>query len=214
MIQPALQAGSHMFLDVRCPGCNRGYFKLRSPVCPKCVEGFGPAMQLNIAGMAMTIAGAQHEGAARRIVLAGKSDGRTAVFRQMARYLVELSELRRMASLCDSVAWVPGLPANVQTRGYDQGAILARGVATSMGLPSTGLFRRRAGSAQTGRSRQQRQLGPRLSLTKTPPSRVLLVDDVITTGVSMQVAADCLRRSGAEFVAGVSLTTRFTCHTS
>ncbi len=197
-----------MFLDVRCPGCDRSYLRLRSPICSGCMRRYGPAVPLNIAGASFAIAGAPYEAEVRRIVLAGKSQGRTAVFGQLVRSLTEIEQLERRARECETVTWVPGAPSKVRRRGYDQGKILAGAFAKRFGLRSQRMFRRLPGEAQTGLSRQQRQLGPRLVVMGSVSPGVFLVDDVVTTGVSMRLATSLLRGSGAESVVIAALTTR------
>lgn len=104
----------------------------------------------------------------------------------------------------DLVSWVPTTTARRRQRGFDQGRLLALGVARRLRLPCRRLLRRRRGPAQTGRSRSQRLAGPVLDVAgPAVPARVLLVDDVVTTGATLSEAARRLRQAGVEEVRAV-----------
>ncbi|MBW3616226.1 MAG: hypothetical protein KY446_00535, partial [Proteobacteria bacterium] len=102
------------------------------------------------------------------------------------------------------VTWVPASPRGRRERGYDQGALLARGVARRLGRPALPLLRRpRRSTSQRGRSEQQRWDGVTFQGRRQVSGRVLLVDDVVTTGSSLSHAAVTLRRAGASGVIGL-----------
>lgn len=98
----------------------------------------------------------------------------------------------------DVVTWAPTTAARRHRRGFDQAEMLAREVARRLAVPVRGLLVRLPGPAQTGRDRLHRTDGPsfRPRATAAPP-RVLLVDDVFTTGATVTAAALALREAGA-----------------
>ena len=100
----------------------------------------------------------------------------------------------------DVVTWVPATPANRRRRGYDQGELLAREVAGCLGCPCRRLLLRGRDRPQTARSRAGRAAGPRLRCRHPVPQRVLVVDDVLTTGATLATAARRLRHGGAAVV--------------
>lgn len=85
-------------------------------------------------------------------------------------------------------------------RGYDQAHELAAQLAQATGLPSGHLLRReRATAAQSGLDRQQRRKNLRRAFVALPgplPPSVVLVDDVMTTGATLEAAAQALQRAG------------------
>lgn len=137
-----------------------------------------------------------------RILLAGKNGGQRDVLRFLARVLE--SRLPHVVSRAriDLVTWVPASRSRARRRGYDQGEVLARVLARRLGLPARRLLVRSSAESQANRGRKDRLAGPKLRPIGTVPRRILLVDDVATTGASLAAAARTLRPAGADLVHG------------
>lgn len=99
----------------------------------------------------------------------------------------------------DVVTWAPTSSRRRRRRGYDQSELLARAVARRLGLPCRRLLYRDRSGPQTGRSRHDRlEQGP--TFTARPlrrPCRVLVIDDVVTTGSTLRAAGHALELAGA-----------------
>jgi ComF family protein len=143
-------------------------------------------------------------GRARDVVLGLKYRNRRQVARHLAglivNRIVESGDQQRI----DVVTWAPTSAARRRERGFDQGELIARYVAIQLGVPSRRLLdRRRGATTQTGRSRRERLAGPAfVARPDVRGRRVLVVDDVVTTGSTMRHAALALEGAGA---AGVCL---------
>lgn len=92
--------------------------------------------------------------------------------------------------------------ARLRKRGYDQSLELARPLARACGLPlATGLLRRcKATRAQSRLHRDDRRANLRGAFRVREhvalPSHVVLLDDVMTTGATLESAAQALRDAG------------------
>ena len=103
----------------------------------------------------------------------------------------------------DAIAWAPTSPRRRHRRGFDQAELLARALGRETGLSVASLLRRVDAAGQTGRSRRQRCGAPVFAPRRPPPKTVLIVDDVVTTGATLQAAATCLMKQGVRRVVGV-----------
>jgi ComF family protein len=104
------------------------------------------------------------------------------------------------------ITHVPTATTRQRVRGYDQAALIARELAALLHVRYTPLLERMGQQRQLGHSRHDRQqqlagaFRP-ISAEMARGEHVLLIDDVLTTGSTLDAAASVLMRTGA---AGVS----------
>ena len=137
------------------------------------------------------------DGVARQVLHGLKFRNRRGVARQLAQLMVR----RLRVGPVDVVTWAPTSGARARARGYDQSELLARAVSRELGVPCRRLLYRSHGEQQTGHNRAERLHGVSfrsraLRRAGHPPLRVLLIDDVVTTGATLVAARAALHRAG------------------
>ena len=147
----------------------------------------------------------RYNGVARSLVLGFKYGDRTHAAPSFAGWIG-----RGGGALVDHAEVVTPVPLHrwrLFSRRYNQSALLAREIAHAGGLDfAPDLLRRtRHTPSQGGLNRRQRLLNVRGAFTlrrgrSVAGRRVLLIDDVMTTGATVNACAKALKRAGAETV--------------
>jgi ComF family protein len=167
-----------------------------------------------------------YSGAARRLVGALKFSGARGVADAMAAQIVANAPSALLAqppseSLGGStLVPVPLHPRRLRSRGYNQAAAIAEALGRRAGLEVVDCLARTGPAlTQVGRDRVERRAGPagEIRVREAParsgrrqepapaaPRRVLLVDDVVTTGATLAACRASLIGSGAVEVAAVA----------
>lgn len=121
--------------------------------------------------------------------------------------------IRRSLPEADMLAWVPVSKGRLKERGYDQAELLAKAAARELGIPAVRLLNKvRDNPAQSGiadarmRKENVRDAYQMCSDVDLNGKRVILIDDILTTGATAGECARILREAGAEkvFLAAVA----------
>lgn len=151
--------------------------------------------------MAATRAAFTYTGVVARTVVAAKVAGQHAAWRPLGAHLGTV--VGQQVPDADVVVPVPTEPRRARTRGFDHAVRLARATAEVLDLPVLAALRARRGVADRGRGREEGEdlpVGAVRAVRRVDGHRVLLVDDVLTTGATVRATARVLVAAGADRV--------------
>jgi predicted amidophosphoribosyltransferase len=144
-----------------------------------------------------------YDGTARALVHALKLRGLTAAADLMAAQIAAGAPAELLAAR--TLVPVPGNPRKRRARGFDPAERIARALARRTGLPRQAVLRAQTGvGSQVGAGRQQRLRRAAIDVAGRAPQRALLVDDVQTTGATLEACARALKRAGSATVVAVT----------
>lgn len=144
-----------------------------------------------------------YEGLAKQLVWQLKFDGAQDAARDLAR-LLAVGPLPEQAVLVP----VPTASSRVRQRGYDQARLIARGVAVETGVTYADCLKRLGQHHQVGAGRAQRVTQLKGAYRCARPksvqgAHIVLIDDVLTTGATLEAAAAVIRAAGAKRVSAL-----------
>ena len=196
----------------RCPFCGRVLERGEDRLCALCqrelprTDGPGPAPE----GCDVCLSPLFYRDGVRRAVHLYKFKGGAELAGLFGELMAQCPSGRRDRA-ADLVTWVPLHPKRKKRRGYDQAELLARRTAELCGIPAISTLEK---VRNTGvQSRQNTEADRRANVegaSRALPGldltgkRVILVDDVTTTGSTLAQCAACLRSAGAAAVAGLT----------
>lgn len=192
-----------LLLPVSCAGCDEPDVAL----CERCALALAPHPTRRVieasGGEVAVWSGLAFDGVAARVLRAIKEDGRTALASALAPALA--AALARAGASDAAVVPMPTSRAAYRRRGFRVPDLLVRRTGRR---PLRLLRHARTTADQRGLDRDARRRNVTQSLTATRDAsglRVIVVDDVVTTGASLAEAVRALRDAGADVVAAATL---------
>jgi len=141
-----------------------------------------------------------------------KFGGCSAYSRRYAALMSDCVENNLDCRSIDVISWIPLSKKRLRQRGYDQARLLAEEIAAKTGLPCRQLLQKVKNNSAQSLTRDAKQRHENVAGVYALDDgadvsglRILLVDDVVTTGATMSEAARILRKAGAKSVFGVTL---------
>ena len=143
-----------------------------------------------------------HDGLAKELIHAAKYERAYRGLYEMADVMSEHLPLLHTKTV---FVPVPTATSRVRERGYDQAVVLAQRLARHSGLPCRQYLVRLGQAHQVGASRAKRISHMRgafrvVRALEIKNARIVLIDDVCTTGATLEAAARALRQAGAKQV--------------
>ena len=193
-----------------CQSCSDAIQPLGPAICPRCAR---PSLEGRICDRCRTqlralravLAAYPFEGVIRAAILAFKYRRCTRLAGFLAPALLEVLRSRPLS--VDLIVPVPLSQARRSERGFNQSELLARNLATQLSRPleAAALVRLRDTPQQTRLPARERRRNVANAFGVADPAvvagrRILLVDDVCTTGATLEACASALDRAGAQGV--------------
>ncbi|MDR0439366.1 MAG: ComF family protein [Candidatus Accumulibacter sp.] len=207
LAQDCLLCGQASGEKILCPACAGDLPRLPVLRCPSCAL---PTASGETCGRCLahpphydrTFAVFDYAFPLDKLIQSFKYGHRLALAACLGQELTRLAQESRLESTVDLVVPLPLHPARLRERGFNQALELARPVAGTLGLPLDFRVcaRIRQTPAQAGLPWKQREKNVRGAFhcaRDLSGQRILLVDDVMTTGASLDECARTLKRRGA-----------------
>lgn len=197
-----------------CNHCQASAQKIEPPVCPLCGQKLDraelcPRCQKTKPRYYALRSWAVYDGNVRNAIHQLKYKRNVGLGEILARSMVEL--FKTLAWEIDVVAPVPLGLARMAERGYNQSSLLAKPLSLALDIPYHPriLSRERETRSQVGLTAAERRINVTGAFVARPylalGRRVLIVDDVTTSGSTLEACADALLAAGARQVYGLTL---------
>lgn len=198
-----------------CPACRSRIDILRPPVCSRCGQRIAARYSLCAACWRQPLAidglraAAYFSGPLRSAIHHFKYSGRRALAAPLGELLYDGYAVYQPPA--DVIVPVPLYGARERQRGFNQSLLLAQELGQRSGLPlAMGELARLRDTAQQmklGRAERRQNVQAAFACTGNGLAgrRVLLVDDVCTTGATLEACAAALRQTGAASVWALAL---------
>ena len=187
-----------------CPRCLAGLPRIDPPICERC--GLPTAWPVRrcreCAGRRLAFASARaavrYDDAVRSFVAAWKERELRRLAAAAVSVVLEVVPPPR----AEAVTFVPPDPDRGLKRGHHPPRRLAEALVREWELPLVAPLRRRAAKRQRGlsRAKRRRNVAGVFAAREEVPRSLVLVDDVFTSGATVNAAASALRKAGAQRV--------------
>lgn len=207
-----MQNMRELLFPPRCIFCRRVLAGGSRPWCDSCREKLSGQESVTEGMFVSPIwAALRYEGAVREAIIRYKFRRKKGYVREFGKILAECVNMR-LAERYDLITWIPVSAQREKQRGYDQAMLLCSAAALELGDVAVATLEKTVDNpAQSGlKSRAERKSNVLGAYRVTDAElvtgkRILLMDDIVTTGATMEEAARTLLGAGAKTVVGAAL---------
>ncbi len=212
LLAPASCVGCGREGDWLCADCLRNRVIVPEPACYRCEKLTSDGSTCNgcreAGGLLRVASGGLYRGPVKELIRVLKFKRGRSASRVAARLI--LAQLGDTAGI-DVVTAVPISPSRYRERGYNQSQLIAKLIARQIGVPYRSTLMRSTSAHQVGRSRSERLAmvqGSFRAIRRQDGQRILVVDDVLTTGATLAECTAVLSAAGAASVQGATVARR------
>jgi competence protein ComFC len=195
-----------LVVGARCRQCSRP-FPGAEPLPERCADCVSrqPAYECAVAAYNAT-------GVVREVVHQFKYNGKRYLAGTLADWMaLGLGDSRLVSPAVDMLIPVPLYPGKLRQRGFNQALLLAEEVHRRSRLPMVEVLARVRDTGTQTRLQREARLGNLRGAFGVRPGRgvenrhVLLIDDVLTTGATLEACASVLKKAGAASVRALTV---------
>jgi ComF family protein len=204
-----------LFFPPKCVFCGKLLRKSTDGICPECAAGLpyttGASVSQTGDFFDECVSPLRYEGNVRKSILRFKFKGATA-YAEVYGHLLKDCISTHLAGKYDLITWVPLSRKRAKDRGYDQAMLLALAVALELDdVAVEALVKNVHVEAQSSLNDREARKANVSGVYEVKDreliagKRILLIDDIITTGSTLSECARTLLMAGAESVGCAAL---------
>ena len=209
---------TNLVFPLICPGCKRPLLKPEGSICLHCISNLPVRLTLNNEELKQRFYGRlnleeafafllfKRKGITQKLLHDLKYNGNQDLGLELGTLFGKRCKELSFYKTVDIIIPIPLHKSKLRFRGFNQSAIIAQGLSTSLGieLDELSVIRKRKTATQTKKTRTERwkNVDQTFGLTSTnlKGKHVLIVDDVITTGATLESCGQTILASGASKV--------------
>lgn len=189
-----------ILIEKTCPIC--GKFVKNYGLCEDCLDLIkkNPNYYYDIDGLDDLLVSSTYSGIMRKLIIDFKFKGKLSYGEIISEIMIEKLLQNNLEE--EVITFVPMYKSRERERGYNQSKILAENIAKKLDLRCIDVFSKiKDTKFQVGLKKNQREINLKdaFKVTKVP-EKIIIVDDVITTGTTISELVKIAKKSGIKKV--------------